>query len=85
MIHLTENESTVISSFHFVKKNCKQDPNLCMDSSDVDSLFSYITLEETIDICVDSLYYNYENTPNIPKDVFHNLFNIATKEFFLYV
>ena len=47
---------------------------------DVDSLFSNIPLEETIDICVDNLYNDNENPPNIPKHNFRNLLNIATKE-----
>ena len=51
-----------------------------MASLDVDSLFTNIPLEETIDICIDSLYNDDENTPNIPKDVFRNLLNVATKE-----
>ena len=53
-----------------------------MASLDVDSLFTNIPLEETIDICVDNLYSDNENPPNIPKHNFRNLLNIATKENF---
>ena len=53
-----------------------------MASLDVDSLFTDIPLEETIDICVDNLYSDNENPPNIPKHNFRNLLNIATKETF---
>ena len=53
-----------------------------MASLDVDSLFTNIPLDETIDICIDSLYKHDENTPKIPKDVFHNLLTVATKESF---
>ena len=53
-----------------------------MASLDVDSLFTNIPLEETIDICVDNLYNDNENPPNIPKHNFCNLLNIATKETF---
>ena len=49
---------------------------------DVDSLFTNILLEETIDICVDNLYSDNENPPNIPKRNCCNLLNIATKETF---
>ena len=49
---------------------------------DVDSLFTNIHLEETIDICVDHLYNDNENPPNIRKHDFCNLLNIATKETF---
>ena len=53
-----------------------------MTSLDVDSLFTNIPLEETIDICVDNLYSDNESPPNIPKHNFRNLLNIATKETF---
>ena len=39
-----------------------------------------IPLDETIDICVDNLYNDNKNPPNIPKHDFRNLLNIATKE-----
>ena len=75
----------VIDSFHFVEEICQQDSNLHMASLDVDSLFTNIPLDETINICVDNLYNDNENTPNIPKHDFRNLLNIATKEsFFLF-
>ena len=83
MIPLTENECTVTDSFHFAEEICQQDRNLHMASLDVDSLFTNIRLDETIDICIDSLHNDNENTTKIPKDVFCNLLNVATKESFL--
>ena len=77
---LTQNEYTVTDSFHFAEEICKQDPNLYMASLDVYSLFTKIPPDETIDICVDSLYKDDENTPKIPKDVFRDLLTVATKE-----
>ena len=53
-----------------------------MASLDVDSLFTNIPLYETIDICIDSLHKDDENSPEIPKDVFHNVLTVATKELF---
>ena len=76
---LTQNEYTITDSFHFAEEICKQDPNLYMASLDVDSLFTNIPLDETIDICIDSLYKDDENSPKIPKDVFCNLLTMATK------
>ena len=76
------NEYTVIDSFHFAEEIFQQDSNLHMASPDADSLFTNIPLEETIDICVDNLYNDNENPPNIPKHDFRNLLNIATKESF---
>ena len=56
-----------------------------MASLNVDSLFTIIPLEKIIDICVDNLYNDNEDLPNIPKYDFRNLLNIATKEsFFLF-
>ena len=43
-----------------------------MANLDVDLLFTNIPLDETIFICIDSLYNDNENTPKIPKDVFWN-------------
>ena len=53
-----------------------------MASLGVDSLLTNISLDKNIDICVDSLYNDNENLPNIPKHDFRNLLNIATKESF---
>ena len=53
-----------------------------MASLDVDSLFTNIPLEETIDICVDNLYSDNENPPNTLKHNFRNFLDIATKETF---
>ena len=78
----TANEFTVIDSFLFAEEICQQDSNLHMASLDVGLLFTNIPLEETIDICVDNLYNDNENPPNIPKHNFRNLLNIATKETF---
>ena len=56
-----------------------------MASLDIDSLFTIIHLDETIDICVDNLYNDNENPTNIPKHDFRNFLNIAAKEsFFLF-
>ena len=37
--------------FYFAEKICKEDPDLYMTSLDVDSLFTNILLDETIDAC----------------------------------
>ena len=82
MTSSTQNEYTVTDSFHFAEEICKQDPNLYMAALDVDSLFTSIPLDETIDISIDSLSKDDENTPKIPKDVFRNLLTVTTKESF---
>ena len=56
-----------------------------MASLDIDSLFTNIPLDETIDICVHSLYKDDENARKIPKDVFRNFLTVANKEpFFMF-
>ena len=78
----TANEYTIVDSFHFAEEICQQDSNLHMAILDVDSLFTNIPTDETIDICVDNLYNDNQNPPNIPKQDFRNLLNIATTESF---
>ena len=51
-----------------------------MASLDVDSLFTNIPLDETIDICVDNLHNDNKNPPNTSNHGFHNFLSIATKE-----
>ena len=80
LMPLTQNEYTVTVSFYFAEEICKQDPNLYIASLDVDSLFNNIPLDETIDICIDSLYKDDKNTPKIPQDVFRNFLTVPTKE-----
>ena len=46
------------------------------------SLFTIILLDETIDSCIENVYNDNKNTPKIPKDIFRNLINVATKESF---
>ena len=53
-----------------------------MASLDNDSLFTNVPLDETINICIDSLYKDDENSPKIRKDVFRNLLTVATEESF---
>ena len=49
---LNSNQFTLKDSFEFAKIVCEQDAGLSMASLDVDSLFTNIPLEETINICV---------------------------------
>ena len=53
-----------------------------MASTDIDSLSTNISLDETIDICVDNMYNDNGTSPKIPNHDFRNLLNIATKESF---
>ena len=52
----TSNEFTVKDTFCFAKEIVEQDSSLVMSDLYVDSLFTNITLDETIDICTNTIY-----------------------------
>ena len=52
---MTTNEFTVKDSFHFAEEIVDQQHDLFIGSLDVDALFTYIPLEETIEICTNEL------------------------------
>ena len=51
-----------------------------MGSLDVDSLFTNIPLEETIDICTNMLFENMERVEGLSKIEFKELLSLATKK-----
>ena len=55
---LNKNEYTVNNSFQFSAEICELDPTLSMGSLDVDSFFTNIPLDETVDICVNEVFGN---------------------------
>ena len=78
---LTVNEFTTRDSFTFSDDIRKQDANLFMTLFDVDSLFTNIPLNETIDICVKKLYlHNNMKVNGIGKQEFGSLLKLTTKE-----
>ena len=77
---LTSNEYTVSSSFSFAEEIREQDSNLFMASLDVDSLFTNIPLEETIDICVDGLFQENDVIDKMTKEDFRSLLESAAQE-----
>ena len=56
MNFITSNEFTVKDTFCFAKEIVEQDSFLVMSNLYVDSLFTNITLDETIDICTNTIY-----------------------------
>ena len=56
------------------------DSKLLIGSLDVDSLFTNIPLEETINICTNLLYNNEDVIEGINKSEFKNLLSLATQE-----
>ena len=77
---LTKNGYTVKDSFHFAEHICEQDPSLSMGSLDVDSLFTNIPLDETIDICINQLFENTDTVEGFTKSELKQLLCLATKE-----
>ena len=77
---ITFNEIIVKDSFAFAEKIVHQDSKLFMGSLDVDSLFTNIPLEETINICTNLLYNNEDVIEGINKSEFKNLLSLATQE-----
>ena len=51
-----------------------------MGSLDVDSLFTNIPLDETIDICVNQLFENTDTVEGFTKSELKQLLSLATKE-----
>ena len=66
----TSNEFTVKGTFCFVKELVEQDSSLVMGSLDVDSLFTNIPLDETIDICTKTVYGEQDVIEGINKNEF---------------
>ena len=80
MSPLTTNEFTVKNSFDFAEEVVNYDHKLYMASLDVESLFTNIPLEETINKCVNHLFYNsFYNGKLSTKDLY-DLLKLATTE-----
>ena len=77
---LTSSEYTIKDSFSFSEELLTFDSNLVMASFDIESLFTNISLKETIDLCVDILFSNTTNVDGITKDYFHELLSICMSE-----
>ena len=77
---LTSNDHTVKDSFAFAEKIVEQDSEFFMVSLDIDSLFTNISLEETIDICTNTIFENMEKVEGLSNIEFKELLSLATKE-----
>ena len=80
MQHLTSNQFTLKDSFEFAKIVCEQDVGLFMASLDVDSLFTNVPLEETINICVDELFKSNGSIHGLNKKQITKMLSLTTKE-----
>ena len=75
----TSNCYTVKDSFSFADEIVMQDSSLFMATFDVHSLFSNIPLEETIDICVNTLFHRKKKAKDLLKRHCKELLTLATK------
>ena len=77
---ITINNFTVKDTFSFTSEIIDQDAQLFMGSLDVDSLFTNVPLEDTVNICSDQLFKNVDKVNNLSKEEFKQLLSLATKE-----
>ena len=77
---LTTNEFTVKNSFNFAEEVGNYDHNPYMASVDVESLFTNISLEETIKNCVNDLFSNNFYSGKLSRKDLYDLLELATTE-----
>ena len=76
---LTTDDYMLRDMFEVSRDIFNQNPNLFMASFNVDSLFTYIPSDETINI-IEKLFSENETVHNLNKDQFKSLSTLATKE-----
>ena len=79
---LIENKYTVNGSFSFASEVSKFNYKSLMTSLDVDSLFTNIPLEETIDNIINDLFLTTDKIHNIEREELKQLFTFAAYESF---
>ena len=79
---ITTNKFTIKNSFELAKKVIEQDSGLFMASLDVESLFTNIPLEETINISCDSLFGNVAKINNFSRNDFEKFLRMALQNNF---
>ena len=77
---LTSNQYTVKDTFIFTEEIAEQDFESFMANRDVYSLFTDIPLEETLDICANTIFENTERVEGISKTECKNSLSLSTKE-----
>ena len=79
---LTENEYTVHDSFSFSSEVSKFNAKNLMASLDVESLFTNIPLEETIDNIINDFFLTTGKIHNFEREELKQLFTFAAYEYF---
>ena len=75
----TTNTYTVKDTFHFVSMIDNKDHRLFMASLDVDSLFTNIPLEETIEIVTQKVYAGVDTVKGLSRGDFKRLLTVSTQ------
>ena len=76
----TSNNYTVKDSFDFVKDVTQQSSKLFMASFDVDSFFTNVPLDESIEICVNELFKSSQTVSGLNKQQGLEMLSLTTKE-----
>ena len=66
--------------FEFVKTVCEQDGGLFMTSLDVESSFTHVPLEKTINICVNELFKSNSSIHGLNRKQITEMLSLTTKE-----
>ena len=75
---ITKNEYALKDSFEFVFMIDKQDHNSFMCSFDIDSLFTNVRMEETIEIVIKNVFSRKRKINGLSKSDFRNLLKLKT-------
>ena len=79
---LTYNQYTIKDSFSFCEQLKHFNTNLIMAHFEVESLFTNIPLQETIDLCVQKLSEDKNYIDGLSKDAFREMLTITMTESF---
>ena len=74
------NNFTLTDSFKFKNEILEQDGKLHMGTMDIESLFTNLPLDETIDLCIQLVYKDTELVQGLNSNEFKQLLKFATKE-----
>ena len=77
---LTTNECTIKDSFTFAEELQSFDSKLVMASFDIESIFTNIPFQETIDLCVENLFQDRIHVDNLSKESLLELFTRTMSE-----
>ena len=75
---LNVNKFTSYDSFSFAEDIVNFDANCIMTSLDVESLFTNIPMDETIENCINELFYNNDTVHNLIEEDLKEILKFAS-------